>query len=74
VLVSFLKLDRVGWSCDDPRPGFEVIRGHLSFSPGRIQCHVDGIAVRPHPGGFYGGWVTPETVGPYRGDQGTAGW
>ena len=24
--------------------------------------------------GFYGGWVTPELVGPFKGDPGTSGW
>ena len=28
----------------------------------------------PQPGGFYGGWVTPEVVGPFKGEPGTEGW
>jgi hypothetical protein len=37
-------------------------------------CTVDGVAVLPQPGGFYGGWVTPRVVGPFKGDSGTQGW
>ncbi len=43
-----------------PLPAFEAVRTHLSFYPGRIECHVDGVRVTPQAGGFYGGWVTPE--------------
>ncbi len=64
----------VGWSYDDPLPKFDVIRGHLSFYPGRIECYVGGIRVTAQAGGFYGGWITPEVVGPFKGDPGTSGW
>jgi uncharacterized protein (DUF427 family) len=64
----------VGWSYDDPLPGFEDIRGHLSFYPGRVECYVGGIRVVAQPGGFYGGWITPEVVGPFKGDPGSSGW
>ena len=64
----------VAW--DYPRPFVEFVElaGHLSFYPGRIRCTVDGETVRPQAGGFYGGWITDEIVGPYKGDPGTSGW
>jgi hypothetical protein len=37
-------------------------------------CFVDGERVLPQPGDFYGGWVTHEIVGPFKGDPGTRGW
>ncbi len=67
-------LERVGWSYGDPLPGFEEIAHHLSFYPGRIECTVDGVRVEPQPGGFYGGWVTPEIVGPFKGEGDTGWW
>jgi hypothetical protein len=30
--------------------------------------------VQAQPGGFYGGWITPEVVGPFKGGAGTTGW
>jgi hypothetical protein len=30
--------------------------------------------VRPQPGYFYGGWITDEIVGPWKGDPGTEWW
>jgi hypothetical protein len=30
--------------------------------------------VRPQPGDFYGGWITDELAGPFKGSPGTLGW
>ena len=35
---------------------------------------IDGQLVTPQPGGFYGGWITPDVVGPFKGGPGTRGW
>lgn len=67
-------LEAVGWSYDEPTAGFDAIRGHVSFYPGRLACFMDDVRVAPQPGGFYGGWVTPEVVGPFKGEPGTGGW
>ena len=64
----------VGWSYPKPLPGFEAIADSLAFYPGRLQCLVDGERVRPQGGGFYGGWVTSEIVGPIKGDPGSQDW
>ncbi len=37
-------------------------------------CLVDGRPVVPQPGGFYGGWITPEVTGPFKGIAGSLGW
>ena len=37
-------------------------------------CLVDDERVEPQPGGFYGGWITADIVGPFKGDTGTCGW
>ena len=64
----------VGWSYPRPRPPYDKLKGFLSFYPGRIECFVDGERVRPQAGGFYGGWITAEVVGPFKGDPGTGHW
>jgi len=74
VSVPPVVLESVGWSYDDPHPEFESIRGWLSFYPARIECYVDGNRVTPQPGGFYGGWITPDVVGPFKGAPGSSGW
>jgi hypothetical protein len=67
-------LESVGWSYEYPHPEFESIRGWLSFYPARIECYVGGTRVMAQPGGFYGGWITPDVVGPFKGAPGSSGW
>lgn len=68
------QIESVGWSYQDPYPDFEPIRGFLGFYPSKVECYVEGERVRPQSGGFYGGWVTSDVVGPFKGDPGTGGW
>jgi hypothetical protein len=37
-------------------------------------CFVDGEKVEPQPGNFYGGWITSDIVGPFKGVLGSWGW
>lgn len=65
----------VGWSYERPAAGFEAITGHLTVYPERVgRCLVDGEVVRPQEGDFYGGWITDDVVGPFKGGPGTFGW
>jgi uncharacterized protein (DUF427 family) len=64
----------VGWSYPDPNPAFEQIRDYISFYPALLACYVGGERVRPQPGRFYGGWITNEIVGPFKGEPGTGHW
>jgi uncharacterized protein (DUF427 family) len=67
--------ERAAWCYLDPSPGFEAIRGAVAFYAGPMdECTVDGERVTPQPGGFYGGWVTVELDGPFKGEPGSAGW
>ncbi|MEO5834268.1 MAG: hypothetical protein ABIR83_12985, partial [Nakamurella sp.] len=67
-------LAKVGWSYEDPTVPFRAITGFLSFYPAQLDCTIDGERVRPQEGGFYGGWVTDEIVGPFKGGEGSWGW
>jgi uncharacterized protein (DUF427 family) len=63
------------WGYADPSAGFEPIRGYVAFYPGRMDaCFVDDELVVAQPGGFYGGWITADVVGPFKGGPGTPGW
>jgi uncharacterized protein (DUF427 family) len=66
---------RVAWSYPRPTPAFEEIAGYLAFYAGPMDaCMIDGEKARPQPGNFYGGWITDDIVGPFKGEPGTAGW
>ncbi|MEP6506030.1 MAG: DUF427 domain-containing protein [Betaproteobacteria bacterium] len=67
-------LARVAWSYPKPLPGSEAIADCVAFYCHALDCTVDGHAVAPQPGGFYGGWITPELVGPFKGEPGSEGW
>ena len=63
------------WSYARPSRGFEAMAGAVAFYPGRLdRCTVDGEVVRAQAGGFYGGWITDDVVGPFKGEPGTWGW
>lgn len=63
------------WSYERPIDGFESIQGHLAFYATRVDaCFVADEQVQAQAGGFYGGWVTSEIVGPFKGAPETRGW
>ncbi len=63
------------WFYPDPTRGYEALRDYIAFYPGRVEaCYIDSERVQPQPGDFYGGWITGEIIGPFKGGPGTTGW
>ena len=67
-------LTNVAWSYPEPLAGAEALADCVAFYPTDLDCTVDGQPVVPQPGGFYGGWITPELAGPFKGGPGSSGW
>ena len=67
-------LRRVAWCYPSPTPAFQAIAGWLAFYPHQLDCQVDGERVVPQGGDYYGGWVTREIVGPWKGSPDTGAW
>ncbi|HJP66138.1 MAG TPA: DUF427 domain-containing protein [Actinomycetota bacterium] len=66
---------KAAWTYPDPKDGYERIRDHISFYPGRVDgCYLDDEPVRPQPGRYYGGWITDDIVGPFKGEPGSETW
>lgn len=61
-------IKQIGWSYPEVNKAFDAIKGYISFYPSKASCFVDGEAVKAQPGGFYGGWITSEIVGPVKGE------
>lgn len=61
--------ERAAWSYPQPKSEFSKIKGYLCFYPAKAFCYVNGEHVKPQPGGFYGGWITKEIVGPVKGES-----
>jgi uncharacterized protein (DUF427 family) len=75
VVVGDEEAARAAWTYRQPREGYEIIKDHIAFYPSPMDaCYVDGERVRPQPGRFYGGWITDDVVGPFKGEAGTTGW
>ncbi|MFJ6846722.1 DUF427 domain-containing protein [Streptomyces griseoluteus] len=66
---------RAAWSYPAPTSGYARLTGHIAFYPTQADlCTVDGEVVRAQEGDFYGGWITAEIEGPFKGAPGTALW
>jgi len=60
---------RAVWHYPEPTPAFAALAGWFSLYPARVDgCWLDGEPVLPQQGGFYGGWISSELEGPFKGD------
>jgi hypothetical protein len=65
----------IAWSYPEPTAAFRSLRGHFAFYAAPLDaCEVDGERVTPQPGRFYGGWITSQVTGPFKGAPGSLGW
>lgn len=75
VVIGDVLLLRVGWSYPKPSPAFAMLRDHVAFYAAPLdRCSVNGETVEPQPGSFYGGWITSDLAGPFKGIPGSMGW
>ncbi len=75
VVVRDETLRDVAWSYPDPNPAFKSLRNHVAFYAWPFDgCFVDDERVTPQPGKFYGGWISSDVAGPFKGAPGTRFW
>ena len=67
-------VQQVAWTYESPTTPFLAIAGHLGFYAQKVECSVAGEAVDPNEGSFYGGWITSNVVGPFKGGPGSSWW
>jgi uncharacterized protein (DUF427 family) len=68
------RIENVAWSYQQPLRGYESIAGYLAFYAGLVdEAWVGDERATPQPGRFYGGWVTGQIVGPFKGEPGSFG-
>jgi uncharacterized protein (DUF427 family) len=74
-VVGGHRVAAVGWRYRHPAPGYEALTDHIALYPGRVDgAWLDGERVQAQPGDFYGGWITADLTGPFKGGPGTLGW
>jgi len=67
--------ERAAWNYPSPSSGFEALADRVAVYAGQMDaCTVDGEQVVPQPGRFYGGWITTNVVGPFKGGAGSLRW
>ncbi len=65
----------VAWSYAAPSTPYSPLANYLAFYPSRVDaCFVGDERVQAQPGDFYGGWITANLVGPFKGRPGTRHW
>ncbi|MGD2082273.1 MAG: DUF427 domain-containing protein [Chromatiales bacterium] len=67
-------IENAAWTYPEAFAEFQPIAGLVAFYPHAVECWVGDERARPQPGPYYGGWVTSEVLGPFKGAPGTAGW
>jgi uncharacterized protein (DUF427 family) len=74
-LIDGRRFPAVAWFYPEPTPGYEVLREHISFYPGRVDAAwLDDELVSAQESDFYGGWISAGLIGPFKGPAGTLGW
>ena len=75
LVIDGKRSSNVGWYYPRPSPGYEELKDHVAFYAWALdEATVDGEQVTPQPGRFYGGWITSEIEGPFKGEPQTMGW
>ena len=73
--VGGKSVENAGWFYPKPTRDFAKIKNYIAFYPSKMDaCYVDDELAQSQKGDFYGGWITPEIVGPFKGGAGTFGW
>lgn len=73
--VGEKSIKNAAWFYPRPTESFEKIKDYIAFYPSKMDaCFVDGELVKAQEGDFYGGWITSEIIGPFKGGAGTGGW
>jgi uncharacterized protein (DUF427 family) len=63
------------WTYREPVAAYAQLRDHIAVYPGRMDaCWLGDERVSAQEGDFYGGWITAEIAGPFKGAPGTRGW
>ncbi len=75
VQVGEKMVPNAAWYYPNPTHPYEALANYIAFYPAKVDaCFVNGEQVQPQEGDFYGGWITSEIVGPFKGGPGTSDW
>jgi len=73
--IAGQRINRAAWTYENPASGFGTLAGKVALYASRVDlCQVGDETVIPQEGDFYGGWITSNIQGPFKGAPGTLGW
>ena len=66
---------RAAWEYPHPNKAYRALKDHVAVYAHLMDtCYVNDEMVHAQEGDFYGGWITANIVGPFKGGAGTWGW
>mmetsp|Transcript_16719 Transcript_16719/g.26544 ORF Transcript_16719/g.26544 Transcript_16719/m.26544 type:complete len:117 (-) Transcript_16719:191-541(-) len=75
VIVGSSRIKMTSWEYPIPSDEQKEIKGKMAFYINKgLDAWVDGDKAKPQEGDFYGGWITKDVVGPFKGGPGTRFW
>jgi uncharacterized protein (DUF427 family) len=75
IQVGDRRVENAAWFYPRPNRDFAPIKDAVAFYASKMDaCYVDDELVQAQPGDFYGGWITSDIVGPFKGLPGSWGW
>ncbi|TVR22801.1 MAG: DUF427 domain-containing protein [Anaerolineaceae bacterium] len=75
ITVGERAAQNAAWSYPQPVATYSAIADYLCFYASQMDaCFVGDEQVQAQAGDFYGGWITSDVVGPFKGGAGTWGW
>ncbi|MFT6136648.1 MAG: hypothetical protein ACJAZM_003153 [Cyclobacteriaceae bacterium] len=75
LVIPNKKMISVGWGYERPAANYADLVGKIAVYAHKVdQCLVNDELVKAQPGDYYGGWITKNVVGPFKGQKGSWGW
>jgi uncharacterized protein (DUF427 family) len=75
ITVEDRQVINAAWYYPLPNKEFAAIANYIAFYPSKMDtCYINDELVQSQPGDFYGGWITKDIVGPFKGGEGSWGW
>lgn len=75
IMVADKIAPNAAWFYRNPSPDYAKLKNYIAIYPSRVDaCYINDELVTAQAGDFYGGWITSDIVGPFKGEPGTLGW
>jgi uncharacterized protein (DUF427 family) len=75
IVVGDERREQAAWMYPAPLPGYEALTDYIGFYASRVDAAwLDDELVMPQEGDLWGGWITRDLIGPFKGAPETLGW